>query len=154
MKRLARLLRLRRANDPSGAFLTPVVDILQERGVRAVVDVGANRGGFARALRTAGFRGVITSIEPGELAHRALLEEARGDPAWRVGPRMALAECDGPITLHGFNRDDMNSLLPPQDAVLARTFPSLARSSATTVEARRLDGILDTLVDPRWIRCF
>jgi FkbM family methyltransferase len=55
---------------------------LKSRGVRVVLDVGANQGQFAVDFRNAGFDGRIISIEPRSEAFAVLQRYASGDPLW------------------------------------------------------------------------
>jgi FkbM family methyltransferase len=136
--------RRTRPADREEQFTDRVAAILAKRGISGVLDVGANRGGYGASLRRAGFDGTIVSFEPGAAAHAALLEAIGRDPAWIAAPRMALGDAAGEATLHSFNRDDMNSLLPAGDAAVA-AFPALVPGHDETVPVRRLDEVLATL---------
>lgn len=129
------------ARDRDAVFVGRVAGILAERGITGVLDVGANRGGYGASLRRAGYRGRIVSFEPGAAAHQALTRAAEGDPAWLVAPRMALGREAGRVVLHGFDRDDMNSLLAPSQAA-TEAFPKLRAGGVEEVEKARLDEAL------------
>lgn len=131
----------RRARDRDAVFVGRVANVLAERGITGVIDVGANRGGYGTSLRRAGYVGSIISFEPGRAAHEALSRAADRDPAWIVAPRMALGRENGTAELHAFNRDDMNSLLAPNTAS-REAFPVLQEAAAETVERARLDSAL------------
>jgi FkbM family methyltransferase len=136
--------RRTRPADREEQFTDRVAAILAERGIAGVLDVGANRGGYGASLRRAGYSGSIVSFEPGAAAHAALVQTVGNDPAWIIAPRMALGEAPGEATLHGFNRDDMNSLLAVRDAA-GDAFPALTPQGAETVPICRLDSVLDTV---------
>jgi FkbM family methyltransferase len=133
-----------RAADREEPFIERVAAILAERGIAGVLDVGANRGGYGASLRRAGYAGAIVSFEPGAAAHAALTRTIAGDAAWIAAPRMALGSAAGTATLHGFNRDDMNSLLAAREAA-GIAFPALAPQAAETVPINRLDAVLDAV---------
>ncbi|MFW5833584.1 MAG: FkbM family methyltransferase, partial [Pseudomonadota bacterium] len=59
-----------------------LVLLMTGAGIDRVIDVGANRGQYARRLRAAGWAGPILSFEPHPRVHEALLRAAAGDPAW------------------------------------------------------------------------
>src|SRR5437879_8728627 len=61
-----------------------LVDFLQHRGVRTVVDVGANEGQFGLWLRARGYAGRIISFEPTSVAFQMLRIRAARDANWQV----------------------------------------------------------------------
>jgi len=58
--------------------------VLKKYGVDAIIDVGANEGGFGVLMRSMGFRGPIFSFEPVASAFSVLAERAAKDGAWHV----------------------------------------------------------------------
>jgi FkbM family methyltransferase len=117
---------------------------LERFGIGTVLDVGANRGQYARRLRRAGYGGAILSIEPIPTLRDALAAEAAGDPLWRVAPALALGERDGLAELEVSAEDDMSSLLP-QTELLGRISPSSRVLRKVSVPLRRLDTLLPEL---------
>ena len=73
---------------------------LEINRVEIVLDVGANIGQFASALRQAGFSGRIVSFEPQSRAHSALERAAANDPKWEIAPRCALGPAAGEIEIN------------------------------------------------------
>ena len=92
-------------------------------GIDAVIDIGANEGGFGRFLRLeAGFTGRVFSFEPAPATFAQLQATARDDPAWQVH-NLALGEAAGTQTLNIMDYDVFNSFLTPsasQDPLQAR----------------------------------
>lgn len=105
------------------------------------VDVGANDGGFARALRKAGHAGPIISFEPGAAAFAALAAAATRDPLWEAR-RLAIGACEGTANLRVQpDATDMASILPAA-ARMARDFPRLGAAAVEeTVPLARLDTL-------------
>ena len=85
--------------------------ILAHHEITLVLDVGANVGQYGHRLRRAGYGGRIVSFEPLSTAHSALCGEAAGDPGWEVAPRVAIGDCDVPLTLNVSAESDMSSAL-------------------------------------------
>src|SRR5260370_33003279 len=70
--------------DPVYPAANRRLTMMRHHGIDAVLDVGANTGQYASALRQAGFQGDILSFEPLSDAFRQLEEYSRCDPKWRV----------------------------------------------------------------------
>jgi len=152
LRRLAARLgyRLERVDKPREPA-AQLVATLRHFGVDAVLDVGANTGQYARALRGAGYDGPILSFEPLPEVHAVLEAGARGDPSWRVAPPMALGAADGEVAIARSAESDMSSILP-QNRLLRAISPSSAVRERITVTLRRLDSIPE--IDPAWRRLF
>lgn len=141
LRRLARafgleLLPLAKAREPARRL----VNLLERRRIDLVVDGGANAGQHARLLRAAGWRGPILSIEPIPELHARLRRLAAADPAWRIGPRVALGARAGHALLEVSAESDMSSLLP-RSARLERLSPGSAVTRRIEVEVARLDEL-------------
>jgi FkbM family methyltransferase len=121
------------------------VSFLEMHRIDTVLDVGANRGQFARDLIAAGYKGSIVSFEPLPDAHAALVREASryaGD--WRVAPRKALSDTNGTATFHVTDSDTSSSLLTPLDTFVQAT-PAVAVVQKIEVETARLDDLIPEL---------
>lgn len=84
--------------------------VLELQKVNCVLDVGANRGQFARRLRASGYSGWIVSFEPIPHLFADLQAMAAADGKWRVH-QIALGRAPGRATLHVSARDDFSSFL-------------------------------------------
>src|SRR3546814_12095576 len=62
---------------------------MEELGIETLLDVGANKGQFARDARASGFHGDISSFEPLAVARAICSAAARSDPRW-TGYRTAV----------------------------------------------------------------
>jgi FkbM family methyltransferase len=138
-------LQLRRLH-PEREEHARVKHILDQRGIRTVLDIGANVGQFARGLRAAGFVGTIVSFEPLADAHHRLVDAAAEDANWTVAGRCALGDTAGELTIHRAGNSVSSSLLPMLDS-----HTSAAQESRIVgrelVPVRRLD------LDPTVQRC-
>jgi len=117
--------------------------MLRELGITCVLDVGANQGQYAKAIRAAGYTGRIVSFEPLPALVAALEAAAVDDPDWHV-VGVALGERDEETEINAVP-GTMSSLLPASDfgkgwaEVLGRSVPQ-------QVSVRRLDGLFDEAV--------
>jgi FkbM family methyltransferase len=112
--------------------------------VNCVVDVGANRGQYGRRLRRAGYRGRIVSFEPVPDEFARLQAAAAGDPDWTVHA-VALGASDGTLEMHVVP-GTLSSPLPPTEFGGQR-FPSLRGTTRHEVPVRRLQDLLDEVLD-------
>lgn len=130
--------------DPSRTPELRRVRLIADRGVDLVLDVGANTGPFARALREAGYAGRIVSFEP-QLAAFSELEAASGsDLAWDCR-RVALGSSDGTVELHVAGNSSSSSLLEMTEQHVTSA-PESRYVTSERVELRRLDTIRDEVV--------
>lgn len=143
-----RLVPARKLKEP----MAQLAAALRHNRIDAVIDVGANVGQYATALRELGWQGPIVSVEPGEAAHAALSAAAAADPDWLVAPRLALAATDGTALLQLSAESDMSSLLPQTERLRALS-PTSRVVAETAVATARLDG-LDVVVGRPWQRLF
>jgi FkbM family methyltransferase len=153
LRRLARqwgyeLVPARKPRDP----YAQLAQALAAFAVDAVIDVGANRGQYARLLRRVGWPGTILSIEPQPTLQAELEEEARADPGWLVAPAMAIGADEGEAILEVSAETDMSSLLP-QTSLLRQISPSSEVVQHLRVPLRRLDR-LELIEQSAWRRLF
>lgn len=118
-----------------------LVLLMAGAGVDAVVDVGANRGQYARRLRRAGYGGPIHSFEPQPTVHAELARIAADDPAWTVHAPLALGGSRAEAMLHVAAEDDMTSLRA-QNALLQQLSPTSKVVGEVAVAVARLDDVL------------
>lgn len=127
-------------HDPTARM----VQLLRHYGVEWVVDVGANDGGFATALRDCGFTGKITSFEPLNAPFAELKRKAALDPMWDV-QQCAVGPTDGEVSINVSGNSGLSSsVLPMLDAHL-RAGPSSRYVGLEKVRQERLDRLLPQL---------
>ena len=74
--------------------------MLKHHNVSVLLDVGANVGQFAMAIREAGYEGRLVSFEPLQEAHAELLQASGGDPEWVIAPRVAIGADEGEVEMN------------------------------------------------------
>ncbi|MHB1945336.1 MAG: FkbM family methyltransferase [Metallibacterium sp.] len=107
---------------------------------RAVVDIGANRGQFALAVRHVFPDARIDSFEPLPGPAATFRRVFAGDALVVLHP-YAIADHAGTTRMHVSARDDSSSLLPI-GAEQERIFPGTAEVATAAIEMRRLEDVL------------
>ena len=79
--------------------------------IDTVLDVGANIGQFANAIRQAGFKGRIISFEPQSEAHAKLVAFAAKDKNWTVVARCAVGSAAGQTEINLSKNSVSSSIL-------------------------------------------
>jgi len=131
---------------PAQSAEARLLRLMQSVGTDAIVDVGANDGGYVRAIRGAGFGGPVLSFEPLAQAHARLLQAAAGQAHWQVAPRMALGEAAGSATIHVAGNSTSSSLLPMHERH-AEAAPQSRYVSGEQVTVGRLDEVPHPLLE-------
>jgi len=112
-------------------------DLLLQLKIDCVLDVGANRGQFARELRGIGYDGLIISFEPISSEFLALKEQFKNDPKWN-GYQTALG-----------SRDESLSITIPRLTVMSSLLESTVAETGARkefVKVRRLDNMMPSLL--------
>jgi FkbM family methyltransferase len=104
-----------------------------------VIDVGANRGQYAAALRDAGYRGRIASFEPLAEPHAALVEAAASDRGWEAW-RLALGAERGAAGVN-VAEDSRNSSVLVVGPRHLRAVPDSRAVARETIAMERLDAV-------------
>jgi FkbM family methyltransferase len=111
--------------------------LLEQLHVDCVLDVGANRGQFAKELRGIGYNGTLVSFEPISSEFQAMKQDFEGDTHWR-GYQIALGSRPGMMAISIPKLTVMSSLLEATDGG--------GDARKETIEVRRLDHVLPDLV--------
>lgn len=118
--------------------------LLHAYDVDLVIDVGANRGQYAAALRAAGWRGRIVSFEALSEPYGALAMASEQDMAWECR-RVALGRRRG-MTRLNVSEDSRNSSVLAVGERHLRTVPDSRVVSSESVTMDRLDDIWSEVV--------
>lgn len=109
--------------------------------INLVLDVGANIGQYARALKKNGYHGRIVSFEPLPDAFECLASNRWGFSSWRV-ENFALGAEDTTAVLNIAGNSQSSSLQQMQPSHVAAA-PESAYIGTCEVNVRRLDSIFD-----------
>jgi FkbM family methyltransferase len=113
---------------------------IESCGISAVIDVGANRGQFARSLRVhLQYAGSILSVEPLPDAFAELSRAAQRDDRWSV-MNFALGDADAVLPINVSRNSVSSSILPMLDWHV-RLAPGTGPTACIDVPVRRLDGV-------------
>jgi len=115
--------------------------MMAHNGVEAVIDVGANKGQYASALRRGGYKGDIFSFEPLSEAYQELEKKSRRDPQWHVF-HSAIGEENGEAEINIAANSESSSLLPMLDAHI-RNAPESQYRTTERVKVSTLDSMLE-----------
>jgi FkbM family methyltransferase len=107
--------------------------------VDLVVDVGANVGQYAAALRAAGYEGRVASFEPLAAPYAALADAAAGDRAWEAW-RLALGARRGAVRANVAEDHRNSSVLKVGERHL-RAVPDSRTVAVENVRMERLDDL-------------
>jgi FkbM family methyltransferase len=121
-------------------FGTRLVRLCADRGIGAVLDVGANTGQYASLLRQAGYRGRVVSCEPVADAYRRLARCAAGDPDWEA-ERVALGDGVGQVEINVAGNSCSSSVLPMLPSHL-RAAPESAYVRTETAPMSTVDALV------------
>lgn len=133
-------------NDPLRVHdsLARTVQMLDYFNIDCVVDVGANDGGYASAIRSDGFSGRIISFEPLSKPFASLQKRAANDGCWDVY-QYAVGDATGDVTINIAGNSALSSSILPMLNSHADAAPSSRYVDKETVRQDRLDCLLPEL---------
>ena len=112
--------------------------VMRSRGINCVVDVGGNRGQFARRLRALGYSGRIVSFEPSPSVLPLIQAAAERDPEWTVRP-VALSSQPGQGELRLHKEPQLDSLLDTLPGVID-DIPFIEETGTATITLSTLES--------------
>ncbi|RUV28882.1 MULTISPECIES: FkbM family methyltransferase [unclassified Mesorhizobium] len=113
------------------------IELLRQRKVGCVLDVGAHYGGFGNALYRAGFDGALISFEPLPQALDALRRRASRQNRWSVVP-VAIGDRDATAEFSVSSRTTSSSLFAM--TALAERAANAREESRISVPMRSIDS--------------
>jgi FkbM family methyltransferase len=121
-----------------------IVKLLAHHRINCVVDIGANDGGFATAIRGSGYSGRIISFEPLLEPFEKLRKEADSDRNWDVH-RCAVGATSDEVTIHVSGDAGKSSSVLPMLPSHTSAAPNSRQVGTQTVRQERLDQLLPQL---------
>jgi len=118
--------------------------VVRSRGINCVIDVGGNRGQFARRLRALGYSGRIVSFEPSPTVLPLIQEAAERDPDWTVRP-VALSSQPGQAELHLHKEPQLDSILDALPGV-TDDIPLMEQTGTATITLSTLETELPEII--------
>jgi FkbM family methyltransferase len=135
----------------SGVIDWALAEVIRTRGINCVIDVGGNKGQFAKRLRTLGYTGRIVSFEPSPTVLPVISAEAARDPNWTVRP-VALSSKAGKAELRLHKEPQLDSLLDSLPGVIDQ-MPAMEQVGTATITlstlAAEFPGIVAGIAEPR-----
>ena len=83
-----------------GSHLSRIKKFIDLLNTNLVLDIGANKGQFARSIRKTGYNGKILSFEPLKEVYDELTINSFKDKKWEVYPRRAVGNSNSEITIN------------------------------------------------------
>jgi FkbM family methyltransferase len=120
-------------------------NILIEKKIDLLFDVGANAGQYAQEARRQGFKGRIISFEPLPEAHKQLTENSQKDPLWIVHERVALGSKKGSGIINVSENSYSSSFLKITQKLLSNT-PDTRYVKKINVKITTLDSVFNSYV--------
>lgn len=100
--------------DGSPSLNFHIMDLIQLHDIDLVLDVGGNKGQFAKSLRNEGYSGDIHSFEPVKATFEELQQTSRADKQWTVH-NFAMGAEQGQAAVNVTQSSDFASFLKPSD---------------------------------------
>jgi FkbM family methyltransferase len=120
------------------------MQLLKKNRVDLILDVGANKGQYALAVRENGFKGKIVSFEPLQAAYAKLQENLGNDTLWK-GYNFGLGDSNEFLTLNVASNLASSSFLSMNENHLEAA-PSIYFSGKEKVEVKTIDSIWPDLL--------
>jgi FkbM family methyltransferase len=124
--------------------LARMVQLLEYHRVNCVVDVGANDGGFATAIRGLGYSGRLISFEPLREPFESLRLKAANDHNWDA-LQCAVGDAKGEVTINVSGNAGLSSSVLPMLRSHIDVAPNSSYVGTQTVSQERLDELLPEL---------
>lgn len=115
-----------------------IATVLEKYAIDAVIDVGANEGGFGEIMRSIGFKGKIFSFEPINTVFAALAQRAEKDSSWHVF-NFALGSRAGKSKINVSNFSQFSSILSATD--YGNSWKNMKVGYRQDIELQTLDAV-------------
>lgn len=129
---------------PLASPLARTVRLLDRYGVACVVDVGANDGGFATAIRHLGYSRQIVSFEPLRSPYEVLSRKAAADADWQA-LQLAVGDRRDTVSINVSGNNGLSSSMLPMLDTHTDAAPDSHYIGVESVRQDRLDSLLPEL---------
>ena len=129
-----------RSFNPNSSKIAQLIYSLNHFGIDCVLDIGANTGQFASAIRQNGFKHQIVSFEPLTSAHDLLSRAAANAHKWEVYERCAMGDRAGKSKINIAANSVSSSLLPMMQSH-SNAAPNSSYIGLETVPLKTIDSI-------------
>ena len=121
--------------------------ILNDLGIKYVLDVGANTGQFAESLFDFNYKGTVISFEPVSTCYDALVKRSKKNPKHQVAEKRAIGDQDMEIKINVSDDSVFSSVLEIKDEH-TKIRPKSRIVRQETVNLFKLDSIIDKYIPP------
>ncbi|HSX13496.1 MAG TPA: FkbM family methyltransferase [Chlamydiales bacterium] len=122
-------------------------EIIKQKNINIVLDVGAHRGEFGIHLRQFGYSKKIISFEPVSASFAKLTKLSKKDPLWECH-NFALGNKEETKKIHILNCTPASSFLEASDLLIENYGDMMRKQNEESVQVKRLDQILPQLCKP------
>lgn len=134
---------IKRYKDDSSEYAR-IVKMLNSHKINLVIDIGANRGQYAKLLRRYGYQGRILSFEPLKDAWNALQKISQNDTNWDIFPRCAIGASKSLEVINVSGNSVSSSMLEMLEQH-AKAAPDSAYVGTEKVHVMSLDETLEMI---------
>jgi FkbM family methyltransferase len=121
-------------------------NVLIEKKIDVLFDVGANTGQYAKDARRQGYKGKIISFEPLPDAHEKLTKNSKKDPLWIIHERIALGSKKESGFINVSENSYSSSLLNITQALISNT-PDTKYIKKIKIDITTLDSVFNSYVN-------
>jgi len=137
-------LKLKRLT-PSTSIEMRDAAILNDLGIKYVIDIGANTGQFAESLFDFNYKGSVISFEPVSKCYKTLQKRAKKNANHIVAERCAIGDANQEIKINISDDSVFSSVLKIKDDH-TKLRPKARIVKQETVNLYRLDSIIDQYI--------
>lgn len=134
-----------RLTSSHGTLETHLNSLFCLQAIDLVLDVGANKGQYAKRLRQLGYNGYIESFEPVSGVYQELVRNAESDPKWNCH-NLALGSQEETKDLNVYSSTVFSSFLHAND-YSKNIWRSLETVRTEAVQVKRLDQVFPEIAD-------
>jgi FkbM family methyltransferase len=121
------------------------IQLFKYFNINKIFDVGANTGGYASSMRSAGYVDNIISFEPVKVAYNQLVERSIHDKKWNT-KNIALGNSDGSAIIN-VSQNLVSSSISEMSTLHVNSAPDSLYLRKEEIEIHRLDTIFFDLAD-------